>query len=159
DEPRFPLLNVARGPDGQVLLDQRGLQIWVKNDLHVGMTTAFEAANRVLHAAEGWAGRRIPWGINGRLEINPPAYISDDAFYSWTDRSLYLGIVPYRLPGDQQTKIFETSTSWELDAHESGHAVLHALKPNLDYEDAGRKIWTESFADQMAMWSALQDPG
>jgi hypothetical protein len=163
DEPRFPILNVARGPDGQVLLDQNGLQIWVKNDLHVGMTTAFEAANWVLHAAEGWAGRHIPWGINGRLEIEPHAFYSgygdETGLYSPSARMIFLSVSPYQLPGDQQTKIFEMATSWELDAHESGHALHGALKPNVDQTDQGFNTWGESFADQMAMWSSLQDPG
>jgi hypothetical protein len=163
DEPRFPLLNEARGPDGQILLDENGLQIWLKNDLHVGMTTAFDAANRVLHAAEGWAGRQIPWGINGRLEIEPHAFFSGDpavcGFYSPSARSVFLSVFPYRLPGDQQTKIFESATSWELDAHESGHALHHELKPNIDQTDQGFNTWGESFADQVEMWSSLQDPG
>jgi hypothetical protein len=163
DEPRFPILNVERGPDGQVLLDQNGLQIWVKNDLHVGMTTAFEAANWVSHAAEGWAGRRIPWGINGRLEIETHAFYSDYpeelGFYSPSARMLFFGVFPYRLPGDQQTKIFEGATSWELDAHESGHALHAALKPNINPGDYGFDTWGESFGDQVAMWSSLQDPG
>jgi hypothetical protein len=163
DEPRFPLLNEERGPDGQILLDQNGLQIWAKNDLHVGMTTAFEAANWVLHAAERWAGRGIPWGINGRLEIEPHAFYSGlpevCGFYSPSAKSIFLSVFPYRLPGDQQTKVFESATSWEVDAHESGHALHHALKPNIDQTDLGFNTWGESFADQTEMWSSLEDPG
>jgi hypothetical protein len=158
DEPRFPLYNPARGPDGKVLVDDKGLLIWLKNDLHDGMTTAFDAANRALHAAEGWTGRRIPWGINGRLEINTHYYVAVNSLYSPPDRSLYCGIVAYRLPGEQQVKIFEMATSWEIDAHESGHALHDALKPNIDHDDKGYQTWSESFGDQTAMWSSLQNP-
>jgi hypothetical protein len=31
------------------------------------------------------------------------------------------------------------------DAHECGHAVQDALKPNVDHDDPGYKTWTESF--------------
>src|SRR5262249_7534613 len=111
DEPRFPLHNVERGPDGQPLLDKDGLQIWVKNDLHVGMTTAFEAANRVLHASEGWAGRPVPWGVDGKLEIGAHGFIDLNAFYSPITRAIFFGVAPYRLPGEQQVRIFETASS------------------------------------------------
>jgi hypothetical protein len=159
DEPRFPLFNVERGPDGKPLLDANGLHICVKNDLHVGMTTAFEAANWVLHGAENWAGRAIPWGVNGLLLIEPHALIDFNAFYSANLRALFFGVVPYRLPGVQEIKIFETTTSWEMVAHESGHALHNALKPNHVPADQGFDTWGESFADQLTMWSSLQDPG
>jgi hypothetical protein len=159
DEPRFPFFTPERGPDGKILRDQKGLQLWGKNDLHDGMTTAFDAANQALHASEGWAGRRIPWGINGRLEINTHWYIDLNAVYSPADRALYFGVVPYRYAWEQQIRMFEMATSWEAVAHESGHALQDALKPNIDHDDTGYQSWTESFADQTAMWSALQDPG
>src|SRR5262249_1832121 len=157
DEPRFPLFNVGRGPDGKPLLDQAGLQIWVKNDLRYGMNTAFEAANWVVHTAEAWAGRPLPWGDNGQLFIEPQAFIEFNGYYSPSARQIFMGVVPYPLAREQQIKMFEPATSWDMDAHESGHAVHHVLKPNTDHQ-IGYNTWTESFADQMAMWSSLQEP-
>jgi hypothetical protein len=106
DEPRFPFFTPERGPDGKILRDQNGLQIWGKWDLHIGMTTAFDAANQVLHAAEGWAGRRIPWGISGQLEINTHNFIDFNEEYNPADRTAYFGLVPYRYTWEQQIRIF-----------------------------------------------------
>jgi hypothetical protein len=158
DEPRFPLHEVERGPDGRPIL-RDGLQIWKPRDLHRGMTTAFEAANKVKDAAESWSGRRLSWGVDEILEINAHAFIDFNAFYSPSARMIFFGIVPYRLLNTTEIKMFETATSWEFAAHETGHAVHHTLKPNVDVADVGFRTWGESFADQMAMWTALRDPG
>src|SRR5262249_50139252 len=127
NEPHFPFFSLVRGPDGKPLLDKDGLQIWVKNDLRYGMNTAFAAANWVQHTAEAWAGRPIPWGVNGILSIEPQCFIGFNAFYSGSARQLFFGVFPYRLPGEQQVRMFETATSWDMAAHESGHAVQHVL--------------------------------
>jgi len=154
DEPRFPPFQVERGPDGKPILKD-GLQVWTPNNLKVGSATAFEAMNSASRASESWAGREIDWGQNGKLETNAHAFIDFNAFYSPSAKGLFFGVVPYRLPGETQVKLFETATSWEMVAHESGHAIHHALKPNVDLTDKGFGQWGESFADQTAMWGSL----
>lgn len=155
DEDRFPLFKVERGPDGKIIT-RDGLQVWTPNTLHRGSTTVFEAAERVKDASEDWAGRLISWGVNGQLPIEPHVLIDFNAFYSPTARELFFGVVPYRLRGSANVQIFESATSWEIAAHECGHAIIATLKPNTDYsiDDA---TWSESFADQMAMWTSLRD--
>ena len=96
DEPRFPLFTIERGADGRPIL-RDGLQVWTPNDLHRGMTTTFEAANKVKDAAEDWSGRALSWGIGGVLFINTHAFIDFNAFYSPAARQLFFGVVPYRL--------------------------------------------------------------
>ena len=157
-EPRFPLLERERDADGNLLL-RNGLQVWTPNDLHRGMTTAFETANKVKDAAEDWSGRHLAWGVEEILEINAHAFIDFNAFYSPSARKVFFGVVPYRLPGTTDIKIFEMATSAEMAAHETGHAVHHTLKPNVDPSDLGFRTWGESFADQFAMWTGLRDPG
>ena len=76
DEPRFPFFEIERGPDGKPIL-RDGLQVWKPNDLRRGMTTVFEAANKVKDAAEDWSGRYIPWGVDGVLNIEPQAFIDE----------------------------------------------------------------------------------
>jgi hypothetical protein len=156
DEERFPLHRVERGPDGKIVL-RDGLQVWLPQNLHRGMTTAFEAANAVKEAAEFWSGRYLAWGTNGRLDINSHAFIDFNAFWSPTAQALYFGVVPYRPAGQTAVKMFEMTTSWEVVAHESGHALHHAIKPNADLTHPGYKSWSESFGDQMAMWTSLRD--
>jgi len=156
DEERFPLHRVERDLDGKVLLKD-GLQVWTPNDRRLGSTTAFEAAHATKDAAESWAGRDIVWGQDGLLEIEPHAFIDFNAFYSPITRSLHFAVVPYRLSGQTEVKIFETATSWELVAHEAGHALHHTLKPNMDGTDQGFNTWGESFGDQTGMWTSLRD--
>jgi len=156
DEARFPLFKQERDADGKLILKD-GLQVWTPNDLHLGDTTAFEAASAAKDAAEAWAGRDIRWGVNGTLNIEPHAFIDLNAFYSPSARELFFGVVPYRLPGTTDIKIFESATSWDMVTHESGHALHNALKPNTDH-GLGFTAWSESFGDQMVMWASLRGP-
>lgn len=155
DEERFPEFKPERGPNGKIVL-RDGLQVWLPNNLHRGNTTAFEAANRVIQAAEEWSGRHISWGNDDQLLIHPHSFVDFNAFYSPSTRWLFFGVVPYRMPGSPIVQMLETATSWEIAAHESGHAVQAALKPNRDWGDS-YAIWGESFADQMEMWTSLRD--
>ncbi len=159
DEERFPLHRVERGPDGKIVLKD-GLQLWLPQDLHRGMTTAFEAANAAKDAAEFWSGRDLAWGNNGRLIINLHAFIDFNAFYGPRSKGLYFGVVPHRLRGQPTSapvKMFELATSWEIVAHESGHALHAELKPNRDFTNQGYRTWSESFSDQVTMWTSLRD--
>jgi hypothetical protein len=157
NEARFPLHLIERDADGKPVLDERGLQLWKPRDQRRGMTTAFEAANAAKDAAEFWAGRELLWGNDGRLDINAHAFIDFNAFYSPSARALFFGVVPHRLPGQTEIKMFEVATSWEIAAHEAGHALHAVLKPNRNFSDAGYRAWTESLADQVAMWASLRD--
>jgi len=156
DEERFPLFKQERDSNGKIVLID-GLQVWTPNDLHLGMTTTFNAANAVKDAADFWAGRNVAWGNNGLLEIETQVFIDFNAFYSPSARTLFFGVVPYRLKGETNIKIFETATSWDMVGHESGHAVHNTLKPNIDHTDQGFNTWGESFGDQTAMWASLRN--
>jgi hypothetical protein len=157
DEARFPLFKLERDADGKVIL-QDGLQVWTPIDIHLGRTNAFAACNAARDAAEVWAGRDIAWGVDNVLDIECHAFIDFNAFYSPVTRSLFFGVIPYRLRGETEVKMFETATSWETVAHESGHALHDVLKPNVDQSDPGYGVWTESFGDQTEMWASLRDP-
>lgn len=158
-EDRFPTLERELGADGKVKTDKDGLQVWTPNENHVGQTTAFQGVNDVGDAGEKWSGRKILWGDNGQLAVFPHAFVGFNAFYSGASRDLNFGIVPYKLPGSDEIKLFEMATSWEVGAHESGHALHHELKPNMGPVDPGFRQWGESFADQTAMWTSLSDAG
>lgn len=155
DETRFPIHEVERDAEGKPVLKD-GLQVWTPRDLRLGITTAFAASNAVRPTAESWAGRDIVWGQDGLLKIESQSFIDFNALFSPSAKMLFFGVVPYRLPGETQVKMFETASSWEMAAHESGHAVHHTLKPN-GYGH-GFDTWGESFADQTAMWTSLRDP-
>jgi hypothetical protein len=160
DEARFPLFEIVRGPDGKPILTD-GLQTWKPINCYLGMTTTFKAANADKDAAEFWSGRVIDWGQifedDYVLFINSHSFIEGNAFYSPTARQVFLGVAAYRPAGGTTIRMFETATSWELVAHECGHALHVTLKPNIDLSDRGFRTWSESFGDQMAMWASLTD--
>ncbi|HYV03163.1 MAG TPA: hypothetical protein VFB82_01170 [Blastocatellia bacterium] len=156
DEPRFPLHEPERDADGKIVM-RDGLQVWKPNDHHLGINTAFATSNAVRDATEFWAGRDIAWGVNNLLEIESQVFIDFNAFFSPSARQLFFGVVPYRLKGETEIKMFETASSRDMAAHESGHAVQYVLKPNAIQFDQGWDFWGESFGDQMAMWSSLRD--
>jgi hypothetical protein len=157
DEPRFPLHEPERDADGKIVM-RDGLQVWKPLDHHLGINTAYAASNAVRDAAEFWAGRDIPWGVNNLLEIESQVFIDFNAFFSPSARQLFFGVVPYRLKGETDIKMFETASSRDMAAHESGHAVQFVLKPNAIQFDQGWDFWGESFGDQMAIWSSLRNP-
>ena len=168
DEGRFPAFRPLRGSDNQIVLKD-GLQVWIPQDLNLGYTTAFEAANAVKDAADLWSGRPVNWGSQcapcaiprppgGFLLIEAHAFIDFNGLYSPSARGLFFGVLPYRLAGHTEVNMFETATSWDLVAHEAGHAVEHGLKPNLHLADPGYHTWGESFGDQTAMWASLRNP-
>ena len=156
DEPRFPLHEVERDADGKPVL-RDGLQVWKPRDLHLGINNAFATSNAVRDAAEFWAGRDIPWGVNNLLQIESQVFIDFQAFFSPSAKMLFFGVVPYRLKGETDVKIFETASSRDMAAHECGHAVQFVLKPNAYQIDEGWNFWGESFGDQIALWSSLRD--
>jgi hypothetical protein len=158
NETRFPKHEIVRGPDGRPLPNPDGLQQWIPRDLHLGMTTAFEAAVTSRNSMESWAGRPLKWGEDGQLQINSHSFVDFNAFYSPTSKGLFFGVVPYRLPGSTEVKMFEMATSWEVAAHEAGHALHDTLKPNRNITDLGYRTWGESFGDQTEMWASLRDP-
>ena len=160
DEARFPRHEIERDAAGKPVLDENGLQVWKPRDIRRGMTTTFEATHAAKDAAEFWSGRELVWGDNGRLDVNAHAFIDFNAFYSPTARMLFFGVVPHRLPGEPSSapvKMFEMATSWEVAAHEAGHALHAELKPNRDFTHKGYGTWGESFSDQMEMWTSLRD--
>jgi hypothetical protein len=165
-DPRFPSLALVRDADGKPVLED-GVQRWQPQPNHLAMSTAFDTVTETLLAAEDWSGRHIAWGTRdpsigplGQILVNAHAFIDFNAFYSPSARMIFFGLVPYRLPGADplDIHIFETSSSSEMAAHESGHALHHVLKPNLSLIDQGDGYWGESLGDQMAMWVSLRDP-
>ena len=157
DEARFPIHEAERDADGKIVM-RDGLQVWKPRDLHLGINNAFATSNAVRDAAEFWAARDIPWGVNNLLEIESQIFIDFNAFFSPSARQLFFGVVPYRLKGETDVKMFETASSRDMAAHECGHALQYVLKPNANQIDEGWNFWGESFGDQMALWSSLRDP-
>jgi hypothetical protein len=156
NEQRAPDQLAERDENGDIKLNAEGLKILIPRSDHLGQTTAFEAANTVHDAFVKWMGRPLTWGENGQLPIMPHEFVGMNAFYSPQSRGLHFGVVPYR-PEGGELKLFEVASSWEVVAHEAGHAMHHALKPNISGRDQGFGQWGEAFGDLLAIFTSTQD--
>src|SRR5690606_1645088 len=156
-EPRQSVLDRKVGADGKVELDENGLQQWRPIKPFSGQTTVFEAVNQAAMANEGWAGTQVPGAYNAQRPVQTHAFAGFNAFFSPASRALFFGVIPYRLPGETDIKVFEMASSWEIGVHEAGHALHNDLKPNRGLVDEGYRQWGESFGDQLAMWTSLKD--
>ncbi|MGW8225742.1 MAG: hypothetical protein ACWGOY_08410 [Anaerolineales bacterium] len=69
-------------------------------------------------------GRPVPWGFDGnRLIVVPHAGYGENAFYDQNSKSLQ-----FYYFGDQEKPGF-TCLSFDIIAHETGHAVLDGIRP------------------------------
>jgi hypothetical protein len=139
-----------------------------------GATTAFYAATQVIDDADRWAGHKVAWGDDGRLDVVPYSLVTNffNSYYHPASRTLALGalgavdansdrLAPYtgEVPGwdtDSPGLVIDGAASRDIVAHEAGHAVLYALKPGLAY-GVGR-AYQEGFADALSALTALGDP-
>lgn len=69
-------------------------------------------------------GRPVPWGFDGnRLIVVPHAGYGENAFYDQNSKSLQ-----FYYFGDQESPGF-TCLSFDIIAHETGHAILDGIRP------------------------------
>lgn len=97
----------------------------VKN-IYFHQLNVWAVVHRVLEFyEEPWAlGRSVPWGFDGnRLIVVPHAGYGENAFYDRHSKSLQ-----FYYFGDQQSPSY-TCLSFDIIAHETGHAVLDGIRP------------------------------
>jgi len=99
---------------------------------------------------------RWQWGSDEPIKINPRAGIQQNAYYSRSQKSLRFY---YFHPGENEmSKLVYTCRSFDIVAHETGHAILDALKPNY-LSNYKRHSQTgglhESFGDLTAIFTML----
>ncbi|MEM6792901.1 MAG: hypothetical protein AAF725_02910, partial [Acidobacteriota bacterium] len=76
-------------------------------------------------------GRRLEWGFGGpQLLVVPRAGLRANAFYSRDSRSLQFFFFPSSVPEHEGRTIY-TSLSHDIVAHETGHAILDGIAPDL----------------------------
>ena len=117
--------------------------------------TAREAALRAVGAYEACAGPLKGWqGTPPRLTLplTPDAGVELNAYY---DRA---GIQFFESPVGAAT--FYSGASQDVVAHETGHAILDAIKPELwDVAMIEVSAFHEGFGDCIALLTALSDQG
>lgn len=97
-------------------------------------------------------GRRLRWGFDApQLLVVPRAGMLDNAFYERDSHSLQFFSFK---PGD---KIVHTSLSRDIVAHETGHAILDGISPDLyDALDPQASALHEAIADLTALSLAFR---
>src|SRR5215510_10671377 len=122
----------------------------------------FTVVRQVLTMYQRALGTAVPWQWNSAtntdpLKVFPHAGVTMNAFYSRNDKALKFFF--FNKPGDPPGPPFKifTCRSFDIVAHETGHAVLDAMKPN--WLGFGNPPQTgglhESFGDLTAIFLAL----
>ena len=139
--------------------DKEGNYIFRLDDPRQGSTNAYVSAYKALSLAEKFLGRSVSWGHKRDVDpqhlwIHPHAGQGLNAFYNSQNGSLN-----FLYAEDPHTRsMVDSSTSFEVVAHETGHAILDGLRPNfLQSLDAPSSGFHEAFSDIVAMLSALSE--
>ena len=118
----------------------------------------FAVVRMTLTMIERALGATLPWqwnrgGNTDALAVHPRAGVTQNAFYSRNEKALKFFFFD---TGSPPRRVF-TCRSFDIVAHETGHAVLDALKPG--WLLAGNPPQTgglhESFGDLVAIFLAL----
>ncbi len=140
--------------------DAEGNFIYRTDDPRFDSVNSYFVANRALQLAEQYAGREIPWSFSqelGRSEllVHPHAGQNEANAYYMSEA----GSINFFSYKDEVTGEFHrTGMQSDVVAHETGHAILDALRPlymkSLSVASGG---FHESFGDMMALLTALND--
>lgn len=152
--------------DGAYLLDDAlmdpDVEPLVLEDTHFVQQSVFATVYHTLQFFEDLLGRRINWAFPGQqLLVVPRAGRMENAFYERESRSLQFfefQIVskPQRKPA--RTRLVYTALSHDIVAHETAHAILDGIAPDLyDAILPESLALHESIADLTAIFLTLMN--
>ncbi len=123
------------------------------SDLRFHQLNAYAISMRAIELVEMELGHSIRWGFDAsRLIVLPHAGYLANAFYSEDTHSLQF--YSFLLPGEKET--YHTCLSHDIVAHETGHAILDAVRDRLT---EGLHLETaalhEAIGDITALFAAL----
>lgn len=133
----------------------RGNFIFPENSNRYDAVNAFATVKRTFDMYQDLLGRSIQWGFpNKQLTVTPHAGVMMNAYYSRKD----MGIKLFEFQRPDTGKMVKTCQSADIVSHETGHATLDGIKPQLmgNY-GFGVMGYHEAFADTTAMLLALQN--
>jgi hypothetical protein len=123
-------------------------------DMRFHQLNTYAIAARATELVELELGRPLRWGFEGsRLLVVPHAGILDNAFYSAESHSLQF----YSFMGSgRRPRAYHTALAHDIVAHESGHAILDAVRPRY-YEpfEPETSALHEAIGDLCAVFAAL----
>ncbi len=140
--------------------DKNGNFLYTPDDPNFDSVNTFAVARQTLEIAQKYSDREIPWSFSkdlGRdqMLIHPHAGKGTaNAFYSSE-----AGSVNFFSYTGEDRNIYRTGLQSDVIAHEVGHAVLDALRPNyirsFSVPSGG---YHESFGDMLSFLRALHEP-
>jgi len=147
---------------------------FAKEDIALnGAATAFAATTSVADSMDKFAGHTVMWGNDGQLKVVPYKFVVNffNAYFDGVTRELNLGALGAVTPEGKVTGmdgtpngwanevdnlLLDSARSWDVVAHEAGHAGLSGVKPGLFF---GMSLaFNEGFADSITFLTALDDP-
>jgi hypothetical protein len=153
--------NVGKGPSvDQAKLDSKlkpnnGKYVYDQSDKRFHAAISFATVAKTIKMFEDALGDKVKWAFGSKqLNVHPDAGEDFNAYYTRDDGSVnfFHGVDPVT----KQT-IF-SADSGEVVAHETGHALLDAMRPGYfstwSPDPAG---FHESWGDMMAMFASMQD--
>lgn len=146
----FPGLDWANEPD---LSFDHFEELGLTDNPQFHQVNTFAVINAALDMIEEEIGHEVEWKDGGALIVRPHAFEGMNAFYDPQYPSLNFGYFnsPFR-----RAPVW-TCLSHDVVTHELGHAILDSFRPLYNYSfDLDTPALHESFADLMAMFSALQ---
>ena len=121
------------------------------HDMRFHQLNTYAIAARATELVEYELGRPLRWGFEGsRLLVVPHAGTLDNAFYSAESHSLqFYSFMEGR-------RVFHTALAHDIVAHETGHAILDAVRPRY-YEpfEPETSALHEAIGDLCAIFAAL----
>lgn len=124
--------------DGDFLLDPK------KNELEFDAVHTFSVVRMVVNMFSRYNGKEFKWQWgDGPIKVDPRAGLTPNAYYSRSERTLRFF---YFKPQNSRNMVF-TCRSFDIVAHEAGHAYLDALKPGWWGYNGQTGAFHESFGD------------
>ncbi|MFN8610114.1 MAG: hypothetical protein U0931_21405 [Vulcanimicrobiota bacterium] len=140
---------------GGLAPNDQGQFVYAGGDSRFHGANAFASAARTLALFEQAYGEPIGWSTGRpQLEIHPDNGQVLNAFYSRDDKGLFF----FHSTDPVTGKVVYGADSGEVTSHETGHAILDAIRPGYMSSWSGDAAgFHESFGDVLAILTVMQD--
>jgi len=119
-----------------------------RNELEFDAVHTFSVVRMVVNMFSRYNGREFKWQWgDGAIKVDPRAGLTPNAYYSRSERALRFF---YFKPQNSRNMVY-TCRSFDIVAHEAGHAYLDALKPGWWGYQGQTGALHESFGDLTAI--------
>lgn len=148
-------VRVDDGRNPKAIADPDGNFFYNVGTPQFDQVNAHTVVSRTLDMYQGLLGHKINWAFSDpTLTVKPHAEEGQNAYYSRWEKAV--NFFYFNSPALQKT--VQTSEAADVVSHETGHAVLDALRPNyMGGWSPETGAVHESFGDMTAMLFAMQD--